>query len=164
MERHNNYRKFDQYSKIIAWLYIIGGAGIVILPFLTTGRANILGYESPYTYVFAFAAAIGLVLFGWRYIKNENCDEERDMMLFNVWYTPIIAVIALIVFLIGGSFFVNEYVASGKQSLLSVLACGEAKKLAFWWGPFVYCACLAGAAYFTLKLNDVTSELKKGIE
>jgi len=164
MERHNNYSKFNQYSKVITWQYVISGAGIVILPFLSTGRANIQGYESPYTYAFAAVAAIGLILFGWRYFKNENYCVERDVKLFNAWYPGTVAVIALIIFLVGEKFFVDEYIESGKQSLLSVAVCGEARELAFWWGPFIYCVCMAVASYFTFLLNEVTKELKNGIE
>lgn len=160
MERHNNERKYEQYSKIVAWLYVIAGAGIVILPFFETYKGyTILGYKSPYTFAFSILAGIGLVRFGLRYFKNDNLVT----LPFDFKYAGGIAILSLIVFLLCGDFLVDAYRESGKQGALSEIISGEAHKLAFWWGPFVYCACLGGASYFSFELNKIINEMKEGI-
>lgn len=157
--------KYDQFVKVVAWLYVISGAGILILPFLTTGRANILGIESPYTYPFAVTSAIGLGLFGWRYFKNESVSYERETRHFNYQYPIIVAAISLGIFFVGGDFFVQAYNDSGKQGWLSVAVSGKARKLAVWWGPFVYCSCLVAAGYFMMELNKIIDKnIKEEVE
>lgn len=163
MERHNNQRKYSQYSKIITWLYIIAGADIVLLPFLqTTTGANIIGYESPFTYIFAAFALLGLILFLIIWFKNDSCRDD-SMKLFNPYIPLAIAAIALIVFLLAGDFFVNQYVEhSNYKGSLTWAVCGDVKKISFWWGPFIYCICLAGASYFIKELNSIIKELHNG--
>lgn len=162
MERHNYEAKYAQRAKVIAWAYVIAGAGIVVLPFLSSHRANFSGYNIPYTYAFAAFAAIGLGLFAWRYFKNDSTYSDSDMQPFNFTFPAAIAVIALVIFLTSGKFFVDAYVSSGKQGALSTAISGHPTKLAFWWGPFVYCAGLAVAAYFSYEMNEIIKEIKKG--
>ena len=164
MERHNNYLKFDQYSKVIALSYAVGGLAIVLLPFLTTASGvNFLGYDSPYTYVFMGFSVLGLFLFGWRYTAIDSGKDRADFKPVPIIYPAVVAVIALIIFKTGGQFFVNAYVKSGKQDMLSKAVCGQPSKLAFWWGPFIYCMSLTVAAYYSLLVNKVIKELREGI-
>ena len=114
-----------------------------------------MGIESPYTYPFALASAIGLGLFGWCYFKNDSVRYARETRHFNYQYPIVVAAISLGIFFIGGDFFVQAYNDSGKQNLLSEVINGEARKLAVWWGPFVYCFSLVAAGFFMMELNKI---------
>ena len=162
MERHNYQAKYEQRAKIVAWAYVVAAAAIIVLPFLSSHRANFLGYELPHTFVFAAIALVGLGVFAWRFFKNESINEEKDMQPFNFAFPAAIAAIALVIFLTAGDTFVDAYVSSGKQKALSVALSGHPTKLAFWWGPFVYCAAHAVAAYFLYEMNEIIKEFKRG--
>ncbi|MBR0276120.1 MAG: hypothetical protein IJQ76_07925 [Prevotella sp.] len=163
MERHNNVEKFQHYSKIIAVLYIFAIVSIVMLPFLTTEYgANVLGYKMPLTFVFAAISAIGLVLFAFRFFKNEGQDDTEKIQYFDYKYPAAVAVIALIVFLVADDAIIEEY-RNNYESSWNLIN-GSVSKLAFWWGPFFYCACMAATAYIILMLNDVINDIKKNYE
>lgn len=164
MERHNNYQKFDQYSKVIALSYVVGGLAIVLLPFLSSNSGvNFLGYDSPYTFVFMGFSVVGLFMFGWRFIVVDAGKDRSGFKPVPCLYPAVVAVVALLIFKFGGQFFVKAYVESGKQSILSRAVCGEPSKLAFWWGPFVYCASLTVASYYSFLVNAVIKELREGV-
>lgn len=164
MERHNNYQKYERYTDIIAGSYLVAGLAIMFLPFLSTeSGVNFIGYKSPFSYVFMGFAVFGLLLFGWKLATNDPLKTDPGLNTFSCLYPAVLAAVSLFVFLAGGKWFAQVFVDSGKQSMLSRSLFGKVDRLAFWWGPFIYCASLAVATYFSLLVNEVVKELRKGI-
>ena len=96
------------------------------------------------------------------YFKNDAASDETQAKNFNLLYPIIVTIIAVVIFLVAGKFFADAYNQSGKQDTLSVAVSGRPTQLAFWWGPFVYIICMAGASYLTYELNKIIDELRKG--